>query len=152
MDVSTLCCRDPLTIRRPTEVIKAAQLMRQRHVGYLVVTDGNPAGGGRERPVGVLTDRDIVVAVVARKADSATVTVGEVMTQPPVMVRATDPVEKALREMRRVGVRRLPVVDQQGMLVGIVSRDDVLAFVAGELRGVADSIAEYAESTAGAPP
>ena len=151
MDVSTLCRRDPLTVGPTTQVTKAAQLMRQKHVGYLVVTSSNPTGG-RERPVGVLTDRDIVVAVVARKADSKTVTVGEVMTQPPVTVRATDPVQKALREMRRVGVRRLPVVDQQGALVGIVSRDDLLAFVATELRSVVDSIAEYAESPIGAQP
>ena len=147
MNVGTVCRRDPLTLRRPDAVIKAAQLMRERHVGYLVVTDTN-SNADPERPVGVLTDRDIVVAVVARKGDSEKMTVDEVMTQPPVTVRATDPVEKALREMRRVGVRRLPVVDQQGMLLGIVSRDDVLAFTARELRSIVDSIGEYAEITA----
>ncbi len=146
MDVATLCRRDTLAVRRSVEVIKAAQLMRARHVGYLVVTEPN-VNGGRERPVGVLTDRDIVVAVVARKGDSERLTVGDVMTQPPVMVRMTDPVEKALREMRRVGVRRLPVIDQQGMLLGIVSRDDVLGFIASQLRSVIDSMGEHAEES-----
>ncbi len=144
MDVGRLCRRDRLAVRRSDEVIKAAQIMRQRHLGYLVVTEPSPVGGG-ERPVGVLTDRDIVVAVVARKADLASVTVGEIMTQPPVTVRESDSVEKALREMRRVGVRRLPVVDQQRALVGVVSLDDLLSFVARELHSVARSIGEYAE-------
>jgi CBS domain-containing protein len=116
--------------------------MRERHVGYLVVTESIQSGA-RERPVGVLTDRDIVVSVVARKLNSERVTVGEVMTQPPVTVCETDPVEKALREMRRVGVRRLPLVDQQGMLLGIVSHDAVLAFIGRGLRSIMDSIGEY---------
>ena len=100
--------------------------------------------------MGVLTDRDIIVAVVAHKRDAERVIVGEIMTQPPVTVRTTDPVENALREMRRVGVRRLPVVDQQGMLSGIVSRDDVLRFVVSELRSVIESIGEHSERPAGA--
>ncbi len=151
MAVSKLCHRDALAVRRTDEVIKAAQLMRERHVGYLVVTEPNPLRPG-ERPVGVLTDRDIVVAVVARKLVPGRVTVGEVMTQPPVTVRDTDSVEKALREMRRVGVRRLPVVDQHGALVGIVSVDDMIGFVASELRIVVDAIGEYAERATGVGP
>ncbi len=140
-----MCRRDTLALRRSDEVIKAAQLMRERHVGYLVVTE--PGATGRGRPVGVLTDRDIVVAVVARKVDAEKIAVGDVMTQPAVTVRATDPVEKALHEMRRVGVRRLPVVDQQGMLLGIVSRDDVLSFIARQLHSVMDSMGEHAEES-----
>jgi CBS domain-containing protein len=93
VEVATLCRRDSLTVRRSDAVIKAAQLMRERHVGYLVVTEPN-SNGVPERPVGILSDRDIVVAVVARKGDAGKITVGEIMTQPPVSVRATDSVEK----------------------------------------------------------
>ncbi len=148
MPVGKLCRRDALAVRPTDEVMRAAQLMRERHVGYVVVTEPNPACGGT-RPVGVLTDRDIVVAVVARKLDPGRVTVGEVMTQPAVTVRHTDSVEKALQEMRRVSVRRLPVVDQHGAFVGIVSVDDMIGFVASELRVVVDAIGEYAERPTG---
>ena len=63
-----------------------------------------------------------------------------VMTQQPVTIGATEPVEKALREMRRIGVRRLPVIGQRGELIGVLSLDDVLEVLAGELQNVAASI------------
>ncbi len=148
MNVDEICQHRVLTVSRTADVNRAAQLMRQEHVGYLVVVD--PGDAGRRRPVGVLTDRDIVVAVVARKRKSESVTVEEVMTQPPVTIRATDSLEKALHEMRRVGIHRLPVVDQHGMLAGLVSRDDVLRFVASELRSVVESAGDYSDEPAGA--
>lgn len=79
VEVAALCHRDSLTVRRSDAVIKAAQLMRERHVGYLVVTEPN-SNGVPERPVGSLTDRDIVVAVVARKGDAGKMTVGGIMS------------------------------------------------------------------------
>ncbi len=140
MNVGDICRHKVVTVSRSTEVSHAAQLMHQEHVGYLVVVESR--NGVRGRPVGVLTDRDIVVAIVARKRDSRSVPVSDVMTQPALTVRVTDPVAKALREMRRVGIRRLPVVDEEGILSGIVSQEDVLSFVATELRSVMDSFGQ----------
>ncbi|HYB32157.1 MAG TPA: CBS domain-containing protein [Steroidobacteraceae bacterium] len=137
MNIGGLCHRNAVTVGRFDELIKAAQLMRERHIGYLVVVDETD---GKKRPVGVLTDRDIVITVVARETDPRTLRAGDIMTQQPVTVSEADPVEKALREMRRVGVRRLPVITPQGELAGIVSLDDVLDFLAGELQNVAASI------------
>jgi len=139
MNIGAICRRNAVTVRRTDELIAAAQLMREKHVGYLVVVEPDVAGGVL-RPTGVLTDRDIVVTVVAREADPRALRVGDVMSQPPVTVSAAASVEQALGEMRRVGVRRLPVVGQRGEVVGIASLDEVLQHLAGELQNVAGSI------------
>jgi CBS domain-containing protein len=139
MNIGQLCIRNPITVRCSDELIKAAQLMREKHVGYLVVVDPEVADQSL-RPVGVVTDRDIVVSVVAGETDPRALRVGDVMTQQPVTIGAAEPVERALREMRRIGVRRLPVVGQRGELIGVLSLDDVLEVLAGELQNLAGSI------------
>ncbi|MBS0579268.1 MAG: CBS domain-containing protein [Proteobacteria bacterium] len=139
MHIGTVCHKPPVTVRRFEELVRAAQLMREKHVGYLVVVEPDVADGSL-RPIGVLTDRDIVVSVIAREADPRSLRVGDVMTQPAVTASASDPVEKALQEMRRAGVRRLPVVGPRGELVGILSLDEVLGLLAGQLKDVAGSI------------
>jgi CBS domain-containing protein len=139
MNTGQLCNRSPITVRKSDELIRAAQLMREKHIGYLVVVEPDVADQSL-RPVGVLTDRDIVVSVVARETDPRALRVGDVMTQQPVTIDVTEPVEKALREMRRIGVRRLPVTGRRGELIGVLSLDDVLEVLAGELQNVAGSI------------
>jgi CBS domain-containing protein len=139
MNVGQLCNTNPITVRRVDELIQAAQLMREKHIGYLVVVDPEVVDQSL-RPVGVVTDRDIVVSVVAREADPRALRVGDVMTQQPVTIGSAEPVEHALREMRRIGVRRLPVVGQRGELIGVLSLDDVLEVLAGALQNVAGSI------------
>jgi len=126
-------------VERGEELIKAAQLMREKHIGYLVVV-ASDAADGLQRPVGVLTDRDIVVTVVAREIDPRTLRVGDVMTQSPSTAVDSDPLEKSLREMRRMGVRRLPVVGRRGELMGVLSLDDVIEALSNELQNVAGSI------------
>jgi CBS domain-containing protein len=139
MNTGQLCNRNPITVRRSDELIKAAQLMREKHIGYLIVVEADVADQTL-RPVGVVTDRDIVISVVARETDPRELRVGEIMTQQPVTIGAAEPVEKALREMRRIGVRRLPVVGQRRELIGVLSLDDVLEVLAGELQNVAGSV------------
>jgi CBS domain-containing protein len=88
----------------------------------------------------VLTDRDIVTTVVAREADPRSLRVEDVMTQQPVTASIADSIEKVLHDMRGIGVRRLPVVGQRGELVGVLSLDDVLDWLSGQLQNVAGSI------------
>jgi CBS domain-containing protein len=139
MNVGKACQRNVVTVRRSEELTKAVQLMRERHIGYLVVVEPE-VGFGSQRPVGVLTDRDILVTVIAREADPRALRVDDVMTQQPLTVGETEPIDQALREMRRIGVRRVPVVGARGELVGILSLDDVLDVLAAELQNVAGSI------------
>jgi CBS domain-containing protein len=136
MEVGTLCQRLVFTIRRSDEVTRAAQLMREKHVGYLVVVELDPLA----RPVGVLTDRDIVVGVVAREVDPKALRVGDIMTVNIITARESDSVEAALQKMREFGVRRLPIINDRGELVGILAMDDVLKVIAGNAQQVLNVI------------
>lgn len=139
MNVGKICQHNVVTVRPFDELTTAAQLMRERHIGYLVVVEPDLAEGGA-RPIGVLTDRDIVIAVVAGGVDPKTLTVGDVMTQQPVITAESSSTRAALQEMRRIGVRRLPVIGSRGELRGVLSIDDVLDSLASELQDVAGSI------------
>lgn len=139
MNVGEICRRNVVTVRASDDLLAAARLMRERHVGYLVVVD--PAMIERtHRPIGVLTDRDMVVTVLAREADPRALRVDDVMTPNPVVVRMSDSVAFALQEMRRLGVRRLPIVGEIDELVGLISLDDAIEALAGQLGSVAASI------------
>jgi CBS domain-containing protein len=139
MQVGTLCQRLVFTICQSDEISRAAQVMREKHVGYLVVVEPNPVRG-IPRPVGVLTDRDIVVSVVAREVDAKTVRVGDIMTPDPVLAAEWESMEAALQKMRQFGVRRLPVVNGYRELVGILAIDDVLKVIAGDAQDVVSTI------------
>jgi CBS domain-containing protein len=129
------CCRQcPCTATPDESIREAAKRMDAAGVGSLVVVDA------ARRPVGMLTDRDIVVRVLRRGRDPDRTRVGAVMHEEPTTVRAGAPVELAIRRMRRDAFRRIPVVDDDGVLVGIFAVDDALQLVASELAGVAEAV------------
>ncbi|MDO9112526.1 MAG: CBS domain-containing protein [Polaromonas sp.] len=125
-----ICTRSVTIAFRTTPVDGAARLMRDNHVGCLVVVD---EGEGRRIVVGVLTDRDIVTAVVAPGLDASTLTVDDVMTTDLVTAREDDSLIDLMRSMRRKGVRRIPVVGGLDELIGVVTLDDVLGVLSEEL-------------------
>jgi len=139
VSIAMLCRKDIVTVREGDELGVAARLMREKHIGYLIVVRPR-VGDGSLVPVGVLTDRDIVVKVLAPQADPRTLRVGDVMTQEPVVAKDTDDIKDALLTMRRIGVRRLPVIAITGQLVGVLSLDDILDTLAEDLSNVAGSI------------
>jgi CBS domain-containing protein len=129
MNAYELCQRNVVTVRRHEELVTAAWMMRERNVGCLVVVE--PAGAlGGERPIGMLTDRDIVTAVIARDSDPHDVTVEDVMTRQPVSVGTSASIDDALQRMRAGGVRRVTVVDERGRLAGILALDDIFEYLA----------------------
>jgi len=108
--------------------------MRDEHVGDLVVTDER---AGRLVPVGIITDRDIVVGPLAQDVEHITqLDVGDLVTRELVTAREADDVGEVLARMRREGVRRIPVVDGGGVLVGIFTVDDVLGLLSDDLATV----------------
>ncbi|HAL37326.1 MAG TPA: CBS domain-containing protein [Polaromonas sp.] len=125
-----ICTRNVTIAFRATTLNGAARLMRENHVGSLVVVEET---GGMRIVVGVLTDRDIVTAVVASDLVPSTLRVGDVMTTDLVTAREDDSLIDLMGTMRRKGVRRIPVVGAQGELVGVVALDDVLDILAQEL-------------------
>ena len=139
MNVGDICARNLVTVSEFDDLTKAAELMRERHIGYLVVA-GPKVGESGFLPVGVLTDRDIVVGVVAKNTDPRTLRVGDLMTRQPVIVDERASLPEALGEMRRIGVRRIPVTDHRGLLVGVLSLDEILGALAEELADVAGSV------------
>jgi CBS domain-containing protein len=137
MNVGEVCSRVVVFAERDMPLVEAARLMREHHVGSLVVVD--ETGAGRV-PVGMVTDRDIVVAAVAKGVDPRTVAVGEIMAAEVVVAQATNSEFDVLRTMRRRGVRRLPVVDAAGRLVGLITLDDLLGLLAEELGSLARAV------------
>lgn len=136
MLVGNICKTEVVTVTADQTVAAAAQLMREKHVGLLVVVDSGEVKPDL-KPVGVLTDRDIVTAVVAKDVDARALKVGDVMTRHPVLAGESHSLEGTLRFMRDAGVRRAPVVGTRGQLTGILSLDDVIAGFATQLTDVA---------------
>lgn len=134
MNVGRICTRQVATIAKGESVLEAARRMRDEHVGDLVVLDEQH---GRRVPVGILTDRDIVVGLLANDADQLwRLDVGDVLTQELSAVRENDDVDDVLDQMRRKGIRRMPVVDERGELWGIFTIDDMLGLLSEDLMSV----------------
>jgi len=140
MNVGDICVRTVVTVQEPDELTKAARLMREQHVGYLVVVGPKVGVESGFVPIGVLTDRDIVVGVVAKDTDPKALRVGDLMTRQPVVVSESASISAALGEMRRIGIRRIPVTDRNGLLVGVLSLDDILGALSADLVDVAGSV------------
>ena len=134
MAVGEICNREVVITEKTLSVVDAAQLMRKHHVGDLVVVDEK---GGRKHPVGIVTDRDIVVEVVAAGVNADALKVGDIMGPEVATVREGEGLFEALRFMRDKGVRRMPVVDRDGGLVGILTLDDLLTLLAEEMTELA---------------
>ncbi len=128
MNAGALCNREVIVAFARDTVLDAAKLMRQHHVGSLVIVEPDELG---RRPIGVLTDRDIVVSVLAKEiCDLASLSVGDVMSAAVVTCSEEDSIEKVITTMQRHGVRRVPVVDAKGYLVGIAALDDLISIMA----------------------
>jgi len=134
MAVGEICNRGVVVAEKTLSVPEAARLMRQNHVGDLVVVDTD---GGGQKPVGIVTDRDIVIEVVAAGVDPDSLRVGDIMGPEVASVRESDGVFETLRTMRDRGVRRMPVIDRDGALVGILTLDDLLGLLADEMTELA---------------
>lgn len=137
MPIGDFCVRDVVTANRETTVRQAAVLMRENHVGDVLIVD---QARGNRVPVGIVTDRDIVVAVVALNLDPGVIAAGDIMGQEIETVQEDEGIFETIHQMRSAGVRRIPVVNQNGSLVGIVSLDDLIQLFAEEMGEVAKLI------------
>jgi len=134
MPISEICNREVITVQHNDTALEAARLMRQHHVGDVVVVVED---SGVRVPVGVITDRDLVVEIMAPELDQRVITVGDIMAPGLVTVKENTGVFEAIRHMRAKGVRRLPVVNDSGGLVGILTLDDLLELLSEELLALA---------------
>lgn len=133
MPIGDYCEKPAATVLGSETVRAAAQRMRDEGLGCLaVVADG--------RPTGIVTDRDLVLETLSERLDPGAVRVDEIVSRPLVTIEQETPVREAVRMIRRHAVRRLPVVDDKGQLVGIVAADDLLSLAAAELSGLAVAV------------
>src|SRR5450759_2951471 len=123
MSISEFCIRDVVCGSRDTSVADAAALMRRRHVGNVIVIDQID---GKRVPVGIVTDRDVVVEVVAAGLDPKLIKLGDLIVGPLATVEESASYAETARRLSIKGVRRMPVVDAAGGLVGIITLDDML--------------------------
>jgi CBS domain-containing protein len=137
MPIGNIRTREVVVARRDMTVSEAARLMRNHHVGDVVVVDELD---GRKVPCGILTDRDIVIGLVAEGLDADTITVSDLMTTEIIVARELDGVADTLEVMRVKAVRRMPIVDALGTLVGIVTADDLLQLLSEEMSALAAMI------------
>jgi CBS domain-containing protein len=134
-------------IKRPVQSLPpdascadAARLMRDANVGSVVVTrDG--------RPLGIITDRDLAVRVIADGVDAERLPIGEIMSGEPIFLSSERDIAQVVAIMRDLGVRRIPIVDAEGMLSGVVSLDDLVLLLADQLTGLAQCIRHEVEGS-----
>jgi CBS domain-containing protein len=128
-----ICIKPVITASTQMTVEQAAQAMRSKNVGALVVVNAG-------RPVGMLTDRDIAIEVVAKGMDPATARVGEVMHKKPITIREDLGILDAAKTFAKTGVRRLPVVTKGGVLVGLIAVDDLIMLLGNEMGHMAGGL------------
>ena len=134
MHIGEICTRSVVTCRRDASAPEIAQLMRDRHVGDVIVVDEHE---GQLTPVGIVTDRDLVVQVMAKGLNPDLLRAGDLIADDLVTAMESEGVYDAIWHMRNKGLRRLPVVDAHNHLLGILTADDVTEFLAEELTEVA---------------
>lgn len=137
MLLKDLCTPDVISCTPDKSALHAARLMRQHHVGDVVIVEDPETG---RSPLGVVTDRDIVVEVLGKELDPARVTLRQIMRTPVVIASLSEEVAQALERMKFHGVRRIPVVDEASRLIGILCLDDLLKRLAAEAATLAEVV------------
>ncbi len=130
MSIGEFCTREVVIVERGTGIVELAQLMRKHHVGDVIVVD---IRGDLVVPVGIVTDRDIVVELIAGKVDLDSVTTGDVMSPELITAKEKEGIWDTLQRMRSKGIRRMPVINEDGGLEGILTVDDLIELLADEL-------------------
>jgi predicted transcriptional regulator len=130
MNIGELCNREVVVVKGDTSIQEAAKLMRDHHVGNLVVIEEQNSGAV---PIGIITDRDIVIEVIAEDVELDALTVADVMSYELLTANDDDAIVETIKRMRRKGVRRVPVINSRGSLEGIVAVDDLIDLIAEEI-------------------
>lgn len=130
MSVGEFCNREVVVIGPQEPAREIARLMREQHVGDVLVVEEH---NGRRVPVGIVTDRDLVIEVLASESDPSQFQVADIMTRDLLTARDSDDTMATLQRMRNAGVRRMPVVDADGALLGIITVDDFINVFAEQM-------------------
>jgi CBS domain-containing protein len=127
MLVGEVCNREVVVVDKDASTQVAIGLMREHHVGDVVVVEDRL---GQRVPIGILTDRDVVIELLAEDVELDAVSVGDVMSYQLHVAREGDEITNTIHKMKSKGIRRLPVVNEQGGLIGILALDDIIEIMA----------------------
>lgn len=130
MAIGEVCNREVVVIDKGASIREAVQCMRDEHVGDVIVTEGE---GLNRVPVGILTDRDVVIEVLAEDVAADNLCVADIMSYELLVAREDDDILDTIKAMRAKGVRRVPVVNPAGRLAGIISVDDLIELISEQL-------------------
>lgn len=136
MNIASICQHEVVTIDADASLRAAAAIMRERHVGALVVVEGDLA----PRVAGVVTDRDLAIEVLALDLDPASMCIGQLARSSPVAVPGSGSLQDAVAMMEERGIRRLLVTGEDGRVIGFLSADDLVDAMAAELGGLARAL------------
>ncbi|TQV81112.1 CBS domain-containing protein [Exilibacterium tricleocarpae] len=146
MNVGAYCSRTVVYVYGQETPLEAARIMREQHVGDVVIIEDHVDQHGEKKvPIGIVTDRDIAIEIVAEEVDPTEVSVLDVCRKNLVVVSENDDLSECISLLKREGVRRAPVVDEEGFLVGIIAVDDILEILAEQLSDLADLVGFQAE-------
>lgn len=137
MNVGDICNRNVIYADIDTDILAAAQLMRKYHVGSIVIVMDKSHD---KKPIGIVTDRDLAIKILAKDASAQNITLHDTMTRDLVCVREDDDIMDTTRIMRLEGVRRVPVINDEGGLTGMLTMDDLIEMLATELSNLAGLI------------
>jgi CBS domain-containing protein len=137
MTIKAICNREVLIAQKDITIHEAAKLMRDYHSGDIVLVEEKD---GNRYPAGIVTDRDIVIEILAKEVDISAITLGDMVCRELIVAKENDAIDVTLKLMRQKGVRRLPVVDDSGILIGIITLDDLIELIAEELKDLAELI------------
>lgn len=142
MNAQDIMSKDPICVTPDTSLADAARLMREENIGVVPVVDSEAS----RRLVGILTDRDIAIRAVAEGRDGTTTSVGHIMTADVRTSTASDSINDVMELMGREQVRRIPVVDDRGALVGIIAQADIV-LEANDDRRAEKTVAQISQPT-----
>ncbi len=139
MLLKDICTMDAVCCGRRTRALEAARLMRQHHVGDLIVIDDPEE---ERTPIGIITDRDLVLEVLGNGLDPAITEVASLIHRTLVIADESEDTAQVIDRMREHGVRRIPVVNSQGGVVGIVTLDDLLRVLVADANALLEVMAK----------
>lgn len=133
MPVGEICNREVVIVNKKESITEMAKLMRNHHVGDVVVVEEKD---GRVVPVGIITDRDIVIELIAKEVPLDSVFAEDVMSSDLVSIQENQGIWDSIQCMRGKGIRRIVVTGEKGNLIGILSSDDLIDLLSSELSDV----------------
>ncbi len=144
MSIERIFRKNVVTVSEDQSIVEVAALMRDHSIGDVIVVD---RANGAMRPIGILTDRDIVTGCVAENVDEIQdCKVQDLMTRNPLCVETRTEIYECLMKMQQRGVGRCPVVDDSGQLVGVLTTNHICEFISRELSALAGISAAHKES------